>query len=115
MAVCEGVKLWHKTKEKKVEGGGDFPVGLVKTVFPEQGAWVQSLVWELRSCMPKRGKWEKKKKKEKWHFADSTLVSGRCRLGTQDSGCVLTPELGTITNQKEHKLCSSMLQLPITD
>ena len=27
---------------------------------------------------------------EKWHIADSTLVSGRSRLGTQDSGCVLS-------------------------
>ena len=43
---------------------GDFPGGpVVKTLLPEQGAWVQSLVRELSSCMLCSKK-KKAKKKE---------------------------------------------------
>ena len=114
MAVCEGVKLWHKTKEKKVGGGRGLPCWSSENCVSRAGGMGSIPGEGTKILHAKEGKVGGKK--EKWHFADSTLVSGRCRLGTQDSGCVLTPELGTITNQKEHKLCSSMLSmLPITN
>ena len=46
----------------KVTTTGDFPGGpAVKTVLPLQGTWVQSLVGELRSHMPRSTAKKKKK------------------------------------------------------
>jgi len=46
--------IFHlKKKKKKQTVEKDFPGSpVVKTLLPLQGAWVQSLVQELRSCVP---------------------------------------------------------------
>ena len=49
----------------------DFPDGpVVKNLPSKAGAWVQSLVWALRSHMPcsQNFKLKKKSKKLRWHY-----------------------------------------------